>query len=201
MKTYDRFKELNIDHSAIGLEQRDTQVTYYCTPEDAHIIGWAGVDGIHYCTIPEFGEMIFAISPMNFGDCVHPIAQISDLHNAEMGDGIMHKGKGVYLLGFYGVENDLPYDAPFPTLLINTEVSEDSDASRLVRELLLVDYPAHQFEAVSKEIRSVQEVITQAFKDSDQMPANAIIVFGIHENNDISVEDVLRYLEIPAVHA
>lgn len=111
---------------------------------------------------------------------------------------IMQKGKGVYRLGFHGVENELPYDAPFPTLLINTEVSEDSDASRLVRELLLVDYPAHQFEAVSKEIRSVQETIAQAFKDSDRMPANALIVFGIHENNDIPVEDVLRYLEIPA---
>ena len=75
MTTYQKFKSLPIDHSAIGLEQSDTDVTYYCTPKDAHIIGWAGVDGIHYCTIPEFGEMIFAVSPMNFGDCVHPIAR------------------------------------------------------------------------------------------------------------------------------
>lgn len=75
MTTYQKFKALPVDHSAIGLEQSDTDVTYYCTPKDAHIIGWAGVDGIHYCTIPEFGEMIFAISPMNFGDCVHPIAR------------------------------------------------------------------------------------------------------------------------------
>ena len=74
MTTYQKFKKLNIRHSAIGLEQSDTDVTYYCTPRDAAIIGWAGVDGIHYCTIPEFGEMIFAVSPMNFGDCVHPIA-------------------------------------------------------------------------------------------------------------------------------
>ena len=75
MTTYHKFRKLNIDHSAIGLEQSDTDVTYYCTPRNAEIIGWAGVDGIHYCTIPEFGEMIFAISPMNFGDCVHPIAK------------------------------------------------------------------------------------------------------------------------------
>lgn len=68
MTTYQKFKKLNIRHSAIGLEQSDTDVTYYCTPRDAAIIGWAGVDGIHYCTIPEFGEMIFAVSPMNFGD-------------------------------------------------------------------------------------------------------------------------------------
>ena len=75
MTMYQKFRKLNIRHSAIGLEQSDTHVTYYCTPRAAEIIGWAGVDGIHYCTIPEFGEMIFAVSPMNFGDCVHPIAR------------------------------------------------------------------------------------------------------------------------------
>lgn len=75
MTAYEQFKSLPIDHSAIGLEQSDTDVTYSCTPRDARVIGWAGVDGIHYCTIPEFGEMIFAVSPMNFGDCVHPIAR------------------------------------------------------------------------------------------------------------------------------
>lgn len=75
MTMYQKFKNLNIRHSAIGLEQSDNDVTYYCTPKDAEIIGWAGVDGIHYCTIPEFGEMILAVSPMNFGDCVHPIAR------------------------------------------------------------------------------------------------------------------------------
>lgn len=75
MTTYQKFKALPIDHSVIGLEQSNSDVTYYCTPKDAHIIGWAGVDGIHYCTIPEIGEMIFAVSPMNFGDCVHPIAR------------------------------------------------------------------------------------------------------------------------------
>lgn len=75
MTVYQKFKKLKINHSAIGLEQSDTNALYYCTPKDAEVIGWAGVDGIHYCTIPEFGEMIFAVSPMNFGDCVHPIAQ------------------------------------------------------------------------------------------------------------------------------
>lgn len=62
----------------LGLEPRENAPTYYCTPKEANIIGWAGVDGIHYCTIPQFGEMIFAVSPMNFGSCVHPIA-----HNFE----------------------------------------------------------------------------------------------------------------------
>lgn len=67
----------NIDLSPLGLDmcQVADAVTYYCTPKDAQIIGWAGVDGIHYCKIPEFGEMIFAVNPMDFGECVHPIAR------------------------------------------------------------------------------------------------------------------------------
>lgn len=75
MTLYQKFKNLEIDHSVIGLEQSDSRESYYCTPKDAEILGWAGTDGIHYCTIPAFGEMVFAVSPMNFGDCVHPIAR------------------------------------------------------------------------------------------------------------------------------
>lgn len=74
MTLYRKFKQLPIHHAAIGLEQREGS-PYYCTPKGATILGWAGVDGIHYCTIPEFGEMVFAVSPMNLGDCVHPIAR------------------------------------------------------------------------------------------------------------------------------
>ena len=75
MTNLQRFQNLPVDHFAVGLGQQATAAVYYCTPREAAILGWAGVDGIHYCTIPEFGEMIFAVSPMNLGDCVHPIAR------------------------------------------------------------------------------------------------------------------------------
>ena len=75
MTLYETFRKLQIDHCAIGLGLHSTQVQYYCTPKDACIIGNAGVDGIHYCTVPGFGDLIFAVSPMNLGDCVHPIAR------------------------------------------------------------------------------------------------------------------------------
>lgn len=75
MNTYERFQKMKIDFACLGIQQLEHYENYYCTPKDAVIIGSAGVDGIHYCTIPEFGEMIFAVSPMNFGDCVHPIAK------------------------------------------------------------------------------------------------------------------------------
>ena len=35
MTTYQKFKKLNIRRSAIGLEQSDTDVTYYCTPRSS----------------------------------------------------------------------------------------------------------------------------------------------------------------------
>lgn len=76
MTLYQKFKKLNIDFSAIGLEQRGTEEKYFCTPKGARIIGWAGVDGIHCCFIRGFEEMVFAVSPMNTpGDYVHPIAR------------------------------------------------------------------------------------------------------------------------------
>ena len=75
MITYSQFKKMNIDLSPLGFSERDDPISYYCTPENANILGTAGVDGIHYCTVPDYGEVVFAVSPMNFDDCVHPIAR------------------------------------------------------------------------------------------------------------------------------
>ena len=69
------FKKTKIDLSLLGFDINGDFELYYCTPKKAQIIASSGVDGIHYCTIPQFGEIIFAVSPMNFGDCVHPIAR------------------------------------------------------------------------------------------------------------------------------
>ncbi len=60
----------------LGWETRGEETPYFCTPEGADILGWAGVDGIHYCRIRGFGRMLFAVSPMNAApDYVHPIAE------------------------------------------------------------------------------------------------------------------------------
>ena len=77
MNLYQQFKKLHIDHSAIGLEQQcDTYAPYFCTPKGAKVIGCAGVDGIHYCFVKGFDEMVSAVSPANLlGDYVHPIAR------------------------------------------------------------------------------------------------------------------------------
>lgn len=69
------FNKMNIDLSLLGFMQNGDFELYYCTPENSKIIATSGIDGIHYCTIPQFGEMVFAVSPMNFGDCVHPVSR------------------------------------------------------------------------------------------------------------------------------
>ena len=75
MTIYNKFNRLNIDTSALGFDRSISESIYFCTPRGAKIIGWAGVDGIHFCFIRGFGEMVFAISPMNTpSNYVHPLA-------------------------------------------------------------------------------------------------------------------------------
>ncbi len=68
----------NIDASDLrlfGLEVRNTESNYFCTPVGTTALYWTGVDGIHYGTIDCFGEMIFVICPMNEpGRYVFPVA-------------------------------------------------------------------------------------------------------------------------------
>ena len=75
--SYSQFQKKHIDLTPVGLEKSTDPGTYFCTPKGASIIGFAGVDGIHYCFVRGFGEMVFAVSPMNTApDC----AACSALH-------------------------------------------------------------------------------------------------------------------------
>lgn len=59
----------------LGIVQGNSESLYFCTPKGAKIIGWASVDGIHFCFVHGFGETVFAVSPMNTpGNYVHPLA-------------------------------------------------------------------------------------------------------------------------------
>ena len=75
MKALKQYLNSDLDLSILGLNRCPEEGGYFCTPLGAKVIGWAGVDGIHYCTIEGRGETIFAVSPMNFGDYIHPIAE------------------------------------------------------------------------------------------------------------------------------
>ena len=62
-KTFEKFLRSGIDLSLIGIERREDNASYFCTPKGASIFGWAGVDGIHYCFVRGFGGMVFALTP------------------------------------------------------------------------------------------------------------------------------------------
>ena len=75
-KRYQKFLHTGIRLDHLGISANHEDVSYFCTPKGATIIGWAGVDGIHYCFIRGFAEMVFAVSPMNTApDYVHPLAE------------------------------------------------------------------------------------------------------------------------------
>ncbi len=76
MDAYARFLALSIDLTPVGFLVDNDPLPYFCTPKDAVILGRVGVDGIHFCTVPDFGEMVFAVSPMNdIPDLVRPVAK------------------------------------------------------------------------------------------------------------------------------
>ena len=99
MTTYQKFQRLNIDHSVIGLDQNISYTEYFCTPLGAEIIAETGVDGIHYCFIKGFNEMVFAISPSDLpGENVHPIAKdFEDLLRLLLACGCMDAIEQTYL--------------------------------------------------------------------------------------------------------
>ena len=76
MTLYERYKRLGINLSQLGLGRGGAHRDYFCTPVGAEVIGWEGVDGVHYCFVQGFGGMVFAVSPANLpGDHVHPLAR------------------------------------------------------------------------------------------------------------------------------
>ena len=42
MTLYEKFKNLHIDFSSLGLEQGGSRSDYFCTPKGAKVIGWGG---------------------------------------------------------------------------------------------------------------------------------------------------------------
>lgn len=166
MNTYEQFKKLNVDFGCIGLQQWNHYENYYCTPEDANIIGSAGVDGIHYCSIPQFGEMIFAVSPMNFGDCVHPIARsFEDLLRLLLSCGDMAALEQCYAWD----------EEQFKTFLIDCPVTIDQQEAleAIQRELCLT--PIEDVFAYVKKLQAEFDLskipYTEDYYDVDMNPA------------------------------
>lgn len=75
-KQYQKFLGKNIDLSPFGIDRQGEAEVYFCTPKGASFIGMTGVDGIHYCFVRGYGEVVFAVSPMNGrGEHIHAAAR------------------------------------------------------------------------------------------------------------------------------
>ncbi|MBQ6933461.1 MAG: hypothetical protein IJN37_03630, partial [Clostridia bacterium] len=75
MTAYEKYKNSGITLECAGFDERGENIPYFCTPADANILGRPGVDGIHFCFVPEYGETVFCISPMNGAeDAIHVVS-------------------------------------------------------------------------------------------------------------------------------
>ena len=71
---FEKYKALNIDGSAISLEQAEDVYPYFCYPLNSEAIGFEGC--IMYCFIDGYGETVFAANPETCADAyVYPLAR------------------------------------------------------------------------------------------------------------------------------
>lgn len=94
---WEEYHTKKINFFSIGLRYEDERhaVAYFCTPKDAKIFASTGCDGIHFCTVPKFGEMIFVVVPDGMTEqYVFPVAKdmeeffslVAALHGATLFD-------------------------------------------------------------------------------------------------------------------
>ena len=74
--TYTDFLRAGCSLAPFGILPGETESAYVCTPRGAVILGWTGVDGIHYVQIPTLGDLVFAVNPYaDPGRHAHPVAE------------------------------------------------------------------------------------------------------------------------------
>ncbi len=73
MTMYEKYCQLGVDGSWIGLEKSELCMEYFCTPINSTIIGWE--NSIHYCFIRGYRDTVFAVNPETCVDkYVYPLA-------------------------------------------------------------------------------------------------------------------------------
>ena len=76
MNILNSYLRSKMDLSHIGFQRGSKEGGYFCTPLHSRVIGWTGVDGIHFCTVKGLDDIIFAVNPTyEPGDYVHPVAR------------------------------------------------------------------------------------------------------------------------------
>lgn len=73
MTDFQKYEKLGLDGSWINLEKGAVRGGCFCTPKGARVIGWE--NGIHYCFIRGYGQMVFAVNPEScVEENVYPLA-------------------------------------------------------------------------------------------------------------------------------
>ena len=73
--TYPDFLRAGLSLEPFGILPGDAESDYFCTPRGSTILGWTGVDGIHYVQVKKLGETVFAVNPYaDPGRHAHPVA-------------------------------------------------------------------------------------------------------------------------------
>ena len=71
----EKYKKLNLNGTWIGFIQMEENEGDFCTPVGADIIGWTGVDGIHFCLVEGQGDTVFCVNPSAYvGEYVHAVS-------------------------------------------------------------------------------------------------------------------------------
>lgn len=71
---YQKFRNSCLDTSAVGLTVGSEYSYYSATPENARVIAWADMFGIHFCR-KEGSEIIYVVEPdAQKKNAVHPVA-------------------------------------------------------------------------------------------------------------------------------
>ena len=160
------FRKENIDLSPLGFNMNGEHEYYYCTPKDARIIASSGVDGIHFCTIGQFGEIIFAVSPMNLGDCVHPVARsFEDLLCL-----LLHCGDAAALEQCYAWDEE-QYKAFLADCPVTKEQRSVLDEIRSRFSLEAIEESFSYVKKLQAEFDLSQIVYTEDYYDTDMNPA------------------------------
>lgn len=101
------WEELKSCWTALGLRYENPRkaVRYFCTPQKARIFASLGADGIHFCTIPAFGDTVFVVNPSALeGQYVMPVAEnaarffslIRTLHGTQLIDQLVFWEKEMF---------------------------------------------------------------------------------------------------------
>ena len=180
-KTYNQFLSKKIDLSPLGVERRADSRPCFCTPRGARILGWAGVDGIHYCFIRGFGETVFSVNPTEIApDNIHPLAKnFRDFLRLLLACGDAN------LLEQAWQWSDAQFEAAVAASPANPAASEAMEKIRESLHLTPMEHPWESMKALRDHFDSSQISYTEDFYDPEMNPNAPLPEWAVYYDGTI----------------